>query len=79
MNPKLLQLSNEFSYDIFSFNGFMNFAFSVVKPGMHLNLISKSASPCKISQLLKDRLRLFHVTRRLLDSDVKPTFVKGST
>ena len=49
----------------------MNFAFSVVKPDMHLNIISKPAPPT--SKLFKDKLRLFQVTRRLLDSDVEPT------
>ena len=45
VNPKLSQLSNELSYDNFSFNGIMNLALSVVEPDMHLNLISKSTSP----------------------------------
>ena len=71
MNPKLSQLSKDLSYDIFCFNGIINLASSVVKPDMHLNLISKSASPCPINNLLKDKLRLLQVTRTLLDSDKK--------
>ena len=71
MNPKLSQLSKDLSYDIFCFNGIINLASSVVKPDMHLNLISKSASPCPINKLLKDKLRLLQVTRTLLDSDKK--------
>ena len=73
MNPKLSQLSNELSYDIFSFNGIINLAFSVVKPDMHLNLTSKFAVPNNISLLLKDSLPLFQVIQRSIDSDVKST------
>ena len=71
MNPKLSQLSKDLSYDIFCFNGIINLASSVVKPDMHLNLISKSARSYSKSKLFKDKLRLFQVTRTLPDSDKK--------
>ena len=55
MNQNLSQRSKELSNDSFSFKGIMNLPFSVVKPDMHLKIISKSAKPFKIAQLFKDK------------------------
>ena len=55
---KLSHRSKEFPYDIFSCKGIINLAFSAVKPDMHLNSTSKSASPKSIS-LLQGQLSTF--------------------